>query len=674
MKNTFQEFKAASYEEWKALAEKTLKGKPFSSIMSETFEQIQLKPLYTKEDANFETEASLLPEHAGNIAQELWGHSPAEANRVIFEAIQHGQTILHITLDDATLQGKDSDETTKENVLGKGIPFNCVADFESVFSDIALTKYPMMMYTGFTSLPLLSLLSSYVKEKGLSLSDIHGSIGADPLAYLAAEGNLPLPLSNCYDALAGSVKWTRTHAPDVKTIFVKTDVYHNAGANAVQEMAVALATAAEYVRECGKRDVEIDDICNNLTFVFSAGNHLFTEIAKLRAIRILWKKVAHAFGASEDKQKMLLHVRTSNRTKTLYDPYVNMLRATTEAFSAIVGGADSVHVSTFDEAYGAAENNSRRWARNISHILHGEAHLSKVIDPARGSYYVEALTEALAQKAWGLFQAIEKRGGMSKALEEGFIQAEIETIAKKRYEKVTSLKQKIVGTNVYVRQDEVRLKITEPQEQRQRRIRKIQQYKAQRNEKVLQLQQLKEKLIVQDENILNTLIHAASAGATLGEMAGAMISGEGTKVRALTPMRDGQPFEVLREAAEKYAELKGKRPQIIFFHLSEGVKKGKTEQVVTSALEACGFEVVHTFSEVNFIPAEAHAIFMSGENLEMLQSVIQRAGHAKVFVMGSLEEEHEKQLSQQGVSGFVHEAGNLLPLLYELHNELEVIV
>ncbi|MBO9129736.1 acyl-CoA mutase large subunit family protein [Bacillus sp. 165] len=672
VKDTFQEFRMPDYQEWETLAEKTLKGRPFDTIVSELIEQIQLKPLYTKEDVSLEkinNIAGLFPKETRGIAQELWGKDSEAANRVIRDALEHGQTVLHIVLDHATLQGKDSDKVAIEHVVNKGISLNCKNDFESVFNNIPITAYPLMAYAGFTSVPLLSLLFSYVKERGVAFSDMFGSLGADPLAYLAGEGKLPMPLETCYDDMAVSVKWTKEYAPNVRTIFIKTDTYHNAGANAVQEVAFAIATAAEYVRECLKRNIAIDDICDQFTFIVSAGNHLFTEISKFRAIRVVWKKIAEAFGASADKQTMLLHARTSSRTKTAYDPYVNMLRATTEAFSAIVGGADSLHVSTFDEVYETAENHSNRWARNIQHILHGEAHVSKVIDAAGGSYYVEALTETLAQKAWELFQAIEQRGGMSKALKDGFIQEEIKSTAKKRYEKVTGLHQKIIGTNIYIKKDEQRLKV-QKQKEKQQRIEGIQLYKEQSHEQVLQLGELSKKLALYNERKIDTLIHAASLGVTLGEMMQGM-TGEELEVEPLISIRDAQPFEVLREAAEQYEELKGKRPQLVV------VQTTNKDAYLTGILEACGFEVFKLSAssiEAIAIPEDAHAIFVDGENLGVsISTVLQKAGQVKVFVVGTLEGEHEQELLQQGITGFIHESGELLPLLYTLHNELEVI-
>ncbi|MFX3623692.1 MAG: acyl-CoA mutase large subunit family protein [Ectobacillus sp.] len=675
-KETFQEFEGVSYETWKQLAEKTLKGKPFDSIFTATYENIVLKPLYTKEDAKtIEQIAYLLGESREGIAQELSAGSPAELNAILQQAIQNGQSILHLLVDGATLQGKDSDSSINDIVLQNGVPINSVEDLESLFGGIDVTKHAFLLYTGFISMPLLSLLLAYAKQKGCSFESLQGTIGADPLGYLAGAGQMPFSLEQSYDAMATTVKWSKQHVPQIRTVFVRTDVYHNAGANAVQELAIALATAAAYIREGIQRGIPAEDVSRQLTFSFSVGTHLFMEIAKLRAIRILWKKVAESFGASDEASKTKLHVRTSKRTKTVYDPYVNLLRATTEAFSAIVGGADTLHVSAYDEVYGQPDENGERWARNIQHILHGESRLSKVLDPARGSYYVEALTEELAKQAWSLFQQIEAKGGMRAVLEQGWIQEEIAKVAKKRYQNVVSLKQKIVGTNIYVNQDETRLKATAAslQEQKQRRISELIKYKEQRNEAVLNAVDLRE-LSLQDEQAMDMLLQAFASGMTVGEAAAALGTGE-EKIEALKPMRDSEPFEVLREAAEKYEQAKGVRPKAAVIQVGE---EGMMPRALTTALESSGFAISAIRISADEYPEAAkgaQAIFLSGDK-ERLEAILPYVleGGAKIFLAGRFEEEYKKAALLKGVNGFVHETGSLIPLLYELHNELEVIV
>lgn len=674
-KGTFPEFANVSYEAWKQLAEKTLKGAALDSIFTNTYENITLKPLYTKEDAQsarFTQAASLFPIYRDTIAQELVGNSLDETNQKVLQAIEHGQSVLHVPLDKATRQGKDSDMALPNEVLQAGAPINCVSDFEHVLQGVPLERHPFLLYTGYWAMPMLAIAAAYSKQSGSSLS---GTIGADPLGCLAEEGYIPFTLRQSFDAIAGTVKWTKQHLPTVRTIFVRTDGYHNAGANAVQELAAALATAVQYVREGIQRGITADDICRQMTFSFSIGTQLFMEIAKLRAIRVLWKKAAESFGAKETT--IHLHTRTSKRTKTLYDHHVNLLRTTTEAFSAIIGGTDTLHVSTYNEASSISEENGERWARNIQHILCGESHLSKVLDPASGSYYVEAITEQLAEKAWKLFQEIETKGGMSASLQQGWLQTSIAETAKQRYRSITALEQKIVGTNVYVKQDELREieKYGQLVEKVQRRVSEIIAYKEQR----LLKEYMRQELPLHHEQTLNELVRACSIGMTIGEIT-ALFTGAGEKIVPIRSMRDAEPFEKLRGATEKYVKRAGIQPHALLMQIGAEAKGQELSSLVKTMLEACGYHVStgrNTAEIAVLTRAETAALFLEGDlgtMKEAITNIVQSGYSGHIFTIGQCTEEEKQLLVENGVSDFLQEAGEILPLLSDLQNQLEVMV
>lgn len=674
-KYTFQEFEDVSYETWKRLAEKTLKGTPFDSIFTHTYENITLKPLYTKEDtqsARLTQAASLFPAYRDMIAQELAGNSLDETNGKVLQAIEHGQNVLHVLLDKATRQGKDSDMALPNEVLQAGIPINCVSDFEHILQGVTLERHPLLLYTGYWAMPMLAIAAAYRKQSGSSLS---GTIGADPLGCLAEEGHIPFTLHQSFDAMAGAVKWTKQQMPTVRTIFVRTDGYHNAGANIVQELAAALATAVQYVREGMERGVTADDVCRQMTFSFSVGTQLFMEIAKLRAIRVLWKKAAESFGAKETT--IHLHTRTSKRTKTLYDHHVNLLRATTEAFSAIVGGTDTLHVSTYNEVYSISEENSERWARNIQHILCGESHLSKVLDPASGSYYVETVTEQLAEKAWKLFQEIEAKGGMSASLQQGWLRTSIAETAKQRCRRITALEQKIVGTNVYMKRNELRPTSEYGQlaEKVQRRISKMITYKEQR----LLKEHMGQDLPLHHEQTLDKLVRACSIGLTIGEMT-ALFTGAGENIVPIRAMRDADPFERLRGVTEKYMERTGVRPHALLVQLAMKEKDQGLSSLIKTMLEACGYYVSaerNTAQVAVLTRAETAALFLGGDLgtvKEAITSVVKAGYSGHIFIIGQFIKEEKQLLMENGASGFLQEAGGILPLLYKLQNQLEVTV
>ena len=264
-----------------------------------------------------------------------------------------------------------------------------------------------------------------------------GASGADPLSKLV-RGTLDLPLDTAFDELAKAER-----------IAVNTRIYNSAGGNAVQELAFALATGVEYLRQAEKRGVEVNAIAPKMTFGFAMGSDFFMGIAKLRAARLLWSRVVAACGGNAAAQKMSIHASTSLWSKSKLDPYVNMLRATTEAFSAVAGGCDSLVVSPFDDVVRTPDEFSKRIARNTQFILAEECHFDHVVDPGGGSYYVETLTAQLANAAWAIFQQIEKAGGMLKALEAGIPQQQVKAVAAKKAEAVAQRRLSLIGVNVY---------------------------------------------------------------------------------------------------------------------------------------------------------------------------------------------------------------------------------
>jgi methylmalonyl-CoA mutase len=280
-----------------------------------------------------------------------------------------------------------------------------------------------------------------------------GGGAADPLGDLASRGELPLPLASAYDEMAATARQAAERGgPDggvVETIRASSEPYHEGGGHAVQELGFALATAVEYVRELERRGVSPETTAAHLGFGFAIGTRFFTEVAKLRAARLLWDRVLEACGVPAEARATRIQARTSRATKTKIDPHVNLLRGTTEAFSAVIGGADSVRVDPFDRELRRPDDFSRRLARNTQLILRDEAHLGEVMDPGGGSWTIERLTADLAAAAWELFQRVERDGGMAAALQAGWPQREIAETAAARERALATRRQVLVGTNRY---------------------------------------------------------------------------------------------------------------------------------------------------------------------------------------------------------------------------------
>ncbi len=422
----FADFAAPSYEEWLEAVDKVLKGAPFAKkLVTKTYEGIDLQPMYRQQDVENLPHIDSLPgfapyiratptlgygEKRWEVCQELPYSTPQAFNEAARADLERGQNSLNLLPDQATLAGLDADRAYAEQVGQGGVSISSLTDMTQALKAIDLERTPLHIEAGNAGLPITALLIASMRHENKAADKLQGCIGMDPLGALASQGRLLQPLDSAYDEMAELTSWAVTHAPRLQTVNVLGYPYRDAGGSAVQELAFALATAVEYMRELQNRGPAIDDIAPRIRFSFSVGGKLFMEIARLRAARLLWARIVAAFGGGEEAQKMTLHVRTSRWNKTLYDPYVNMLRTTTEAFAGVVGGCDSMHVSPFDEVVGAPDEFSRRIARNTHTVLREECDIARTIDPAGGSWYVETLTDAVARKSWNLFQAAEVAG------------------------------------------------------------------------------------------------------------------------------------------------------------------------------------------------------------------------------------------------------------------------
>jgi methylmalonyl-CoA mutase len=426
------DFPANTYREWREAAEALLKGAPFEKTLhTQTSEGIELKPLYHREDSAGIPHLGTLPgfepylrgtnyggflSSSWQIAQKIPYSTPPKFNQALRYDLERGQSAVYLPLDMVTTAGLDSDHGKAGQVGRDGVAISTLEDLGSALQGVDLDTTPVLIKAGSAGIFLAAFFGALCTQQDKNVYILKGCVETDPLGELLTTGKLPTSLTQVYDEMAILATWASECALNLQVIAVHGDYFHNAGANAVQELGFAIATGVEYLREVLSRDVIIDDTAPNIRFSFSLASNFFMEVAKLRAARILWAKAVEAFGGNRESRKMHIHAQTSLWNKTLYDPYLNMLRTTTEAFSGIVGGINSMHVGAFDEVFGLPDEFSRRIARNTQIILKEESHLDRVIDPAGGSWYVENLTNEIAEKAWKLFQEVERRGGMYKAV------------------------------------------------------------------------------------------------------------------------------------------------------------------------------------------------------------------------------------------------------------------
>jgi methylmalonyl-CoA mutase len=668
-----QSFPPPTFEDWKQEVEKSLKGKPIETLYSNTYENLRIKPIYTRKDLESLEHIEQYPGFPGYVrgievngyikqpwavSQELSANSPKEWNEIVKQDVERGQTEIHLVLDKL------------------GFHITSLQDIEEMFSGISLQDYSLRVDAGESSLSFLTLLAAYLQKQQIPLDNVSGTIGMDPLASLVIKGQLSTSLTTLYDVMADVTSWAKEAMPNVKTIIVHSEPYHNGGANAVQELAFAFATAVEYLHECLNRGLTIDEAAQRINFSFAIGANVFMEIAKLRAARLVWTNIVKAFGGNEESQKMTIHARTSHFTKTVYDPYVNMLRATTEAFAAVVGSANSLHVSPFDEAIKQPDEFSRRIARNTQLILNVESHLGKVIDPAGGSYFVESLTAQLAEEAWKLFQQIEAKGGMMKALEEGYVQEEVGKVAELRMKNVKTRKEKIVGTNFYANLAESPVKTDANNHLNPATGGVIQ------GENVAQL-----KAGFDEKKFIQTAFIMTERRATAREIEKALeANGPSISIQPIQQWRLAEPFEQLRKASEAHLEKHGSRPKVVLINLGAIPKHKARADFITGFFEAGGFEVVKNNGYMSVEEAVQGALSAEGthyvicgtddsysENVPAIAAELKKANsQLKLFVAGKPTPELEETFVQAGIDGFIHIGSNCYETLVAFMKDMGV--
>lgn len=693
--NLKQSFPIPTYEEWHEAAEKLLKGADFQKrLVKKTYEGIDIQPMYFKSDLenigfvnaipgeepyvrSAETLANVV--WGWHITQELRAATPAEFNKIAKADTARGQNGVSIILDEAAKQGLDPEKAKPETVGKGGLSVACKADFKTALDGICPMDHIFQLNTGEDPIPATALFMSAFR----ATEDVTGGIACDPVALAVAQGGLKSSVSEAFDNVAELTRWAIPHAPNLKTINVQGYPYREAGGNCVQELAFTMAAAAEYIRALMDRNITVNNICAKIYFSFSIGSDLFMEVAKLRAARMLWEKIAEAFGASAQNAKMFMHCRTATWNKTAVDPWVNMLRVTTEAFSAVCGGCDSLHVSPFDECFRTPDEFSRRIARNVQIILRDECKLNKVIDPAGGSFYVEKLTDEVAQKAWALFQEVEKQGGIIKALEAGMPQQMVKGIAAQREKSINTRKDSFIGVNKYPNMQEAKLDLNTPDYAAIAKARIAEVAEVKKSANKLDLSTLTRST----PKFMGLSLAAAKEGATLGELSAALTpAGPAFTIEALPACRGAEKLETMRKATEEFAAKTGSTPKIFLANM------GPIPQHKARADFSYGFFTVGAFDVLTndgfaTIDEAAAAAKASGAKVtvicstdatypeivpELTKKLKAETKDMMVMVAGN-PVEHIEAFKAAGVDDFIHVSANVFDITETIQKKLGVI-
>lgn len=691
-------------KDWYALAEKELRGRSVESLAVDTPEGIDIKPVYTAGDAPDMNElpgfdpftrgvrATMYTNRPWTVRQYAGFSTAEESNAFYRKNLEAGQRGLSVAFDLATHRGYDSDHPRVSGDVGKaGVAIDSVEDMKILFDGIPLDKMSVSMTMNGAVIPVLAMFIVAGEEQGVDRSLLSGTIQNDILKEFMVRNTYIYPPEPSMRIVGDIIEFTSREMPKFNSISISGYHMQEAGSTLAQELAFTLADGMEYVRAAMAKGLDVDAFAGRLSFFFCIGMNVFMEAAKLRAARQLWARIMTDFGAKKTRSKMLrTHCQTSGVSLTEQDPYNNVVRTAFEALAAVLGGTQSLHTNSFDEAIALPTETSARIARNTQLILQHETGVTDVVDPLGGSYYVEALTKDLADKAWAMIQEIEAEGGMTKAIEKGLPKMAIEEAAAKRQARVDKGDDVIVGVNRFRLDDEPPIDILEVDNAKVRagQIARINATRAGRNENTCQvaLKALTEVARSGGGNILSAAVDAAKARATLGEISDAMeeVFGRHRPVNRVIKgvysdaYKDDETYKSIQEKLAGYVEDKGKAPHVLIAKMGQdGHDRGA--KVIATAFSDLGFtvdmtELFSTPEETALLAKELGVDAVGVSSLaaghktlvpELIKHLKkQEAGHIKIFVGGVIPEQDYGFLRAGGVEEIFGPGTNVLDAAY----------
>lgn len=617
--------------DWEALAERELKGRKSEDLIWHTAEGIAVKPLYTAADLEGLEQVNTLPgmepfmrgPRATMYAGRAWtvrqyaGFSTAEeSNKFYRDNLKAGQKGLSVAFDLATHRGYDSDHPRVTGDVGKaGVAIDSVEDMKILFDAIPLDEMSVSMTMNGAVLPVMAGYIVAAEEQGISPEKLTGTIQNDILKEFMVRNTYIYPPAPSMRIVSDIIAYTTENMPKFNSISISGYHMLEAGATAVEELAYTLADGVEYVRTAVAAGQDVDTFAPRLSFFFGIGMNFFMEIAKLRAARLLWAELMEPFEPKDVRSKMLrTHCQTSGVSLAAKDPYNNVIRTTVEAMAAVLGGTQSLHTNSLDEALALPTPFSARIARNTQLVLQEETGITNVVDPMAGSFYVESLTASVACEARKLIAEVEALGGMTKAVQTGLPKQRIEESAARKQARVDAGEDVIVGVNKYTREaeDEVELLEVDNDQVRLSQIKRLETIKATRNQGDVDatLQALRDAAKSGEGNLLDLAVKATRARATVGEISKSLadvFTRYAAKTRTITnvygeTLKHDKAFQAAKAEVASFTAGGGRAPRLLMVKMGQdGHDRGA--KVIATAFSDLGFEV--TVGELFRTPAEA---------------------------------------------------------------------
>ncbi len=617
----FTEFPPVTTEQWEEMLNKDLKGADYEKkLVWKTKEGIRVRPYYRESDLNNLSFTETLPDHfpfvRGNqknsnewhVRQDIYVDDIETANKKALDILMKGVTSLGFIIDEKY-------EPTIE-------------DIEHLCANIYADAVELNFITDKNSLQVVQHVEKLVRKYNRNFEMIYGSVDFDPLGQYALTGKFPESAEASFD-LAKRIVEAAKNLPKFKVITVNGSYFHNSGATLVESLAFTLAQGVNYLTQLTERGLSINEVAPRMKFNLAVGPNYFMEIAKIRAARMLWANIVKAYGPSdESKTKMFVHAESSIWNKSMYDPYVNMLRTTTESMSALIGGVDSLTVLPFNAVYEETTDFSERIARNQQLLLKEESYFDKVVDPAAGSYYIENLTESIAEEAWKLFLEVQEKGGFLEAFKAGFIQEKINDSARERDMDIATRKEIILGTNQYpngseIKQDDI------------------------------------------DEAVFESYD----------------ISDEDAEVETLKPYRGAQAFEKLRYQTDLYARENG-RPKVFLITMGNLAMRRARAQFAGNFFGCAGYEIMDNIG-FKSVDEAVNACVKSGAEIAVICSsddeyadiapkIAEQLKDKTILVLAGYPKDLIDDLKANGITHFIHIKSNVLETLQDFQEKLGI--
>lgn len=668
------------YNDWAALATKQMKGLSPDEMAWHTPEGIPVKVLYTADDSknlqHTDTFPGMAPYVRGPMAtmyagrpwtiRQYAGFSTAtESNAFYRKNLAAGAQGVSVAFDLATHRGYDSDHPRVTGDVGKaGVAIDSVEDMKILFDGIPLDKVSVSMTMNGAVLPILANYIVAAEEQGVSQAQLSGTIQNDILKEFMVRNTYIYPPTPSMKIIGDIIAYTSNNMPRFNSISISGYHIQEAGADAALELAYTLSDGREYVRTALNAGLEVDAFAPRLSFFWGIGMNFYMEIAKLRAGRLLWHRIMQEFNPQNPKSSMLrTHSQTSGWSLTEQDPYNNVVRTTIEAMAAVFGGTQSLHTNALDEAVALPTEFSARVARNTQIILQEESGICQVADPWGGSYMMESLTQQIADKAWGLIEEIEEKGGMAKAIEAGLPKLRIEESAARKQARIDRGEDVIVGVNKYQLAEEEDLDILEVDNLavKDSQIKRLEEIKASRDSAAVDaaLNAISKSADSGEGNLLQLSVAAARLRATVGEISDAMEKHFG-RYQAQSQTISGvygasyegdEDWQEIKDKITLFAETRGRRPRMLVCKMGQdGHDRGA--KVIATAFADVGFDI--DLSPMFATPEEVAKQAIEND-VHVIGVSSQAAGH-KTLVPALI-----AALKKQGSDDIIVVAGGVIP-------------